>query len=258
MEDNQAMKTDYGSYLTVTEVGVPLASASALGMLSLLPGPRVVKLALRALAAASGAAGLYTAYLAYTFAEHMDFKEDIRASLIDRLAWDGQGKGLDIGTGSGLMAIGLAKRFPQAQVYGVDTWNAGFIGVSQERARLNAVVEDVASRVRFEPGSASRLPYAYGEFDAVVSNLVFHDVVEEKNKLVLMLEALRVLKPGGVFAFNDIFLNRLYFPDIRRLIDAIKAIGLQSLETVRLSELVRIPKPLRPLFSTAVILYGVK
>jgi 2-polyprenyl-3-methyl-5-hydroxy-6-metoxy-1,4-benzoquinol methylase len=42
--------------------------------------------------------------------------------LIDILKWDGKGKALDIGTGSGPIAILIAQKYPSSLVKGIDYW----------------------------------------------------------------------------------------------------------------------------------------
>ena len=62
--------------------------------------------------------------------------------------WDGKGKVLDIGTGSGRAAIEIAKYFPEAHVMGVDLWSKGwrFFGMSKAQAETNARIENVSDR----------------------------------------------------------------------------------------------------------------
>ncbi len=40
----------------------------------------------------------------------------------------------------------------------------------------------------------------------------------QPNKLALIREALRVVKPGGAFAFEDVFFSKTHYPDIEALI----------------------------------------
>lgn len=72
----------------------------------------------------------------------------------------------------------------------------------------NAKIEGVIDRVTFQKASASILPFADEYFDAVVSNLVFHEVREVADKREVVREALHVVKKGGRFAFQDLFLLR--------------------------------------------------
>lgn len=66
----------------------------------------------------------------------------------------------------------------------------------------NAASEGVGSRCTFQHGDANRLDFPDESFDAVVSNYVYHNITgADKNEL--LLETLRVLKNGGVFALND-------------------------------------------------------
>jgi ubiquinone/menaquinone biosynthesis C-methylase UbiE len=95
---------------------------------------------------------------------------------------------LDLGTGTGLAAFLLARRFPQAEVIGADVAER-----MVEVARRNTPPE-LAGRVRFEQADAAELPYVNGAFDLVcLANMIpFFD------------ELARVTAPGGsvVFSFS--------------------------------------------------------
>ena len=74
---------------------------------------------------------------------------------------------LDLGTGTGVVALALAERYPEAEVVGIDL-SPGMI----EEAR-GKVPPELESRVRFEVGDASALAGPDGEFDLVVlSNMI--------------------------------------------------------------------------------------
>lgn len=57
---------------------------------------------------------------------------------------------LDVGTGTGILAIAAAKLFPEARIEACDT-DADAIAIARENARLN----DVAERISFRVGSVS-------------------------------------------------------------------------------------------------------
>ena len=69
---------------------------------------------------------------------------------------------LDIGSGTGAAAVLVARRWPEAEVVGIDL--AGGM-VAEARRRL---APDLAGRVRFEQADAARLPYEDEGFDLVV------------------------------------------------------------------------------------------
>lgn len=71
-------------------------------------------------------------------------------------------------------------------------------------------------------GDAAHLDFADETFDAAVSNLVFHEVYKQPDKLALVREALRVVKPGGVFVFLDIFYSRKVYGDLALFLDQLK------------------------------------
>lgn len=66
----------------------------------------------------------------------------------------------------------------------------------------------VASRIHFEKGDAAHLNYADETFDAAVSNFVFHEVHSARDKRDVVREALRVVKRGGAFSFQDLFAQK--------------------------------------------------
>ncbi len=71
---------------------------------------------------------------------------------------------LDIGTGSGCIAIALAKKFPDANVYALDVSEQA-IGVAKENAKLNGVDVTFIHQDILDPDFELEL-----EFDVIVSN----------------------------------------------------------------------------------------
>lgn len=133
------------------------------------------------------------------------------------LHWDGNGVLLDIGCGSGALAIKAAKKYPQARVVGMDYWGATW-DYDQSQCESNAWIEGVDSRTTFQKGDAAKLDFPDAYFDAAVSNFVFHEVRSQPDKAALIREALRVIKSGGVFAFEDVFFSRTRYPDLEGLV----------------------------------------
>lgn len=95
-------------------------------------------------------------------------------------------RALDIGTGTGAGAFAIARRFPQAEVIGVDIAPAML-----EEARKK-VPPELADRVSFQAGDASKLPFADGSFELVgLANMIpFFDEIE------------RIVAPGGSVVFG--------------------------------------------------------
>jgi ubiquinone/menaquinone biosynthesis C-methylase UbiE len=74
---------------------------------------------------------------------------------------------LDLGTGTGVVALALAERYPEAEVVGIDL-SQGMI----EEAR-GKLPPELAGRLHFEVGDASALDCPDGDFDLVVlSNMI--------------------------------------------------------------------------------------
>ncbi|MGA3360207.1 MAG: methyltransferase domain-containing protein [Halobacteriota archaeon] len=202
----------------------------------------------------------YFMYARYRFSPRGgDLQAKIRELVLHRIEWDGEGYALDIGCGNAALTICVAKRFPTARVTGIDYWG-GKWEYSRAVCERNATIEGVADRVNFQKASASALPFEAGSFDAAVSNLVFHEVSDTKEKRDLIEEALRVVRKGGAFAFQDLFLvNRLY-GDVEDLLEVIRGWGIESVEFLDTAHSGSVPKALRlPFMLGAIgILYGVK
>jgi SAM-dependent methyltransferase len=222
------VKLAYGTYVTWVTVRRAVIRIGVPGLLALLP---VLPWWVRVPALAIALDGLW-AYLrvlrsAWSFAHDTRAHDLFRRVLLDRLEWTGRGRLLDVGTGAGLAAIGAAKRFVEAEIVGTDTWSAGFIGLTQAACQRNARLESVADRVRFALGDAAALPYPDASFDAVISNSVFHLVSGGPYRA--LREALRVLRPGGVFSFNDPFeISTLYgsFDELRRQLTEMRCVEI--------------------------------
>ena len=186
-----------------------------------------------------------------------ELQKQLSNTLLDRLEWNGQGKALDIGTGSGRVAIYLAKRYPSVHVVGIDYWGNPWT-YSKSICDRNAEIEGVADRVSFKRASAVSLPFEDGEYDLVISNFVFHSV-RVVDKIFLIKEALRVLKKGGAFAFQDLF-NRQFYGDIALFYEELKTWGLGEVKLIETSDFVYIPIALRVnhMLGNSRILHGIK
>jgi ubiquinone/menaquinone biosynthesis C-methylase UbiE len=96
---------------------------------------------------------------------------------------------LDIGTGTGTMAIALKQCLPAAEVHGVDPGERML-----DAARINGV--RAGEVVHFRRGWAQDLPFADNEFDAVTFASVLHHIPVDQRGAALS-EARRVLRPGA-------------------------------------------------------------
>ena len=136
------------------------------------------------------------------------------------LNWNGRGTLLDIGCGSGALTVRAAKKYPDGRCVGMDYWGAMW-DYAQEQCERNAKLEGVAERTAFQKGDAAHLDFPDACFDAAVSNFVFHEVRTQPDKQALIREALRVLKPGAPFAFEDVFHSKKHYPDLDALVETL-------------------------------------
>lgn len=99
---------------------------------------------------------------------------------------------VDVGSGTGHLAVAVAERWPHCEVVGVEP-APGFV----EAARSRADADGISPRVQFELGEAGYLPLDDGSVDAALSLLVLNFVPDAG---LAMAEMRRVTRPGGVVA----------------------------------------------------------
>ncbi len=188
-----------------------------------------------------------------------NYQSKIHSLIIKNLNWDGNGTVLDIGASNGALIISIAGKHPGADCIGLDYWGKDW-EYSRKVCEKNAEIEGVQERVTFVKGSAAALPYENEHFDAVVSNLTFHEVRDVKNKAILINEAVRVLKPGGHFSFIDPFFNTDHYGSIESLSENLDNLGLSNYTLISLSKVIRLTLILkhRKVLGLAGVLYGTK
>jgi ubiquinone/menaquinone biosynthesis C-methylase UbiE len=104
-------------------------------------------------------------------------------------------KVLDLGCGTGTLALMAKKAQPNADVIGLDA----------DSQMLEMAVEKSASQnieVKFDVGFTDKLPYPDASFDRVLSSIMIHHL-KTPEKEQTAREVFRVLKPGGELHIID-------------------------------------------------------
>ena len=251
-------KVNYGNWVPKNLLGFILFLSIIPALISLLPMILIIKIILWILSSFLFLFFLFMLYLYIFFARKDNKIQNIMWDIVlEKLPWDGNGKALDIGTGAGALAIKLAKRFPNAKVWGVDNWGKGW-NYSKNLCEKNATVEGVSDKINFQKASASNLPFKDNEFDAIVSNYVYHEVRDVKDKTDAIKESFRVLKKGGTFALQDLFLHKKKFGKLENLKKKLKDWGVTEINSSNPLVEMELNCILRPLFRNSLILYGKK
>ncbi|MBQ1482235.1 MAG: class I SAM-dependent methyltransferase [Erysipelotrichaceae bacterium] len=171
----------------------------------------------------------YALYRAFDYNGKRQMSKQIIEGIAGNIDLKNGGKVLDVGCGSGALAIAVAKRHPEAEVIGIDRWGKEYASFSLKLCEDNAEAEGV-SNVSFRQGDALRLDFADETFDAVTSNYVYHNI-PSKDRQAILLETLRTLKKGGQFALHDIFSVSKY-GDMDAFVKKLKDMGYEKVELI--------------------------
>ena len=226
-------KPNYGNWVPEKLLYLTFGGAALFLVLALLSGlafsntPLAVICAILCAVLLAFGIYMYACHECFAFGKG-DMMAKVHAHLVAHLNWDGHGTLLDIGCGAAPLTVRCAKAFPDAALIGMDYWGAQW-NYAKEQCEKNAAIEGVASRIHFEKGDAAHLNYADETFDAAVSNFVFHEVHSARDKRDVVLEALRVVKRGGVFSFQDLFAQKSLYGDMDTFVEELKKEGISEI-----------------------------
>jgi ubiquinone/menaquinone biosynthesis C-methylase UbiE len=102
---------------------------------------------------------------------------------------------LDLGSGSGTLALWAKQREPGLRIRGLDGDPAIIAQAERKAARAGA-------EIPFDEGMSYELPYDDASFDRVLSSLFFHHLIL-RDKERTIAEVARVLKAGGELHVAD-------------------------------------------------------
>lgn len=112
-----------------------------------------------------------------------------KSRLIEQAGIQAGQRVLDLGCGTGTLALMVKRSQPDAEVVGLDA-DPQMLKVATAKAALETMA------VKFDQGMAFSLPYPDDSFDRVLSSLMIHHLkTPDKGKTAR--EVYRILKPGG-------------------------------------------------------------
>lgn len=103
---------------------------------------------------------------------------------------------LDIGCGTGDVAIAVLRKTPSARVTGIDV-----SGDMLALARTKTQAAGLADRIVYQQADATTLPFADASFDGIISAFCIRNIVDHSAALA---EMRRVLRPGGTVAILEL------------------------------------------------------
>jgi len=131
-----------------------------------------------------------------TFARLVARESTFKRRLVDRLQLQAGQRVLDVGCGTGTLALMIAEAHPDVEVTGIDP-------DEEMLSRARKKVSAAGASITFELGSAASLPFADGSFDRVTSTLMAHHLPTPE-KEAMFAEVRRVLAPTGELHLVDI------------------------------------------------------
>ena len=152
----------------------------------------------------------------------LNYRMMIVREMINTIGLKGDEIILDLGTGSGFVAINFAKKLVNGKIYGVDRYGMkysslkkqiinlikiNFFGNTLENAKENVILEKVVDKCVFITSDITKsIDFPNETFDIILSSQVLYCIPYEK-RLLIFNEINRLLKKNGKFLF---FESRLY------------------------------------------------
>ena len=217
-------KPDYGVDAPGVIRNLFLAGIAALAVSRFLPSVKIgsVTPLLSPMFLNTGLGCITGGVLMLVYSKFMEFHH--RDRMLDMVTWRGDEQALDVGTGAGLLLIGVAKKLTTGKATGIDIWSlVDLSGNARARTVRNAELEGVAEKVEVLDGDATAMKFADGTFDVVVSNLVIHNIPTREGRDKACREIARVLKPGGMAVISDFVKTREYQTEFKKA-------GMKTLE----------------------------
>ncbi len=156
------------------------------------------------------------------------YRSNLRDHILKLSPRGGSDTVLDVGTGRGLLAIGLAKLGCFA--VGIDIWSSSdLVRNNPARALLNAQLEKV--EIPLVTADALEMPFRERSFDLVVCCDMIHNIHSRRKAKKLISEIHRVLREGGKVVIADLnpFLGPFW--TLSRWRDEVKKVGFEKIET---------------------------
>ncbi len=251
---------NYGNWIRKKNLLILGLGALGIGALIFIPLGSLYRLSVTILFTLILISFLFPLYAYVMFSQQGGrFQEKVYRLIIQSLGAKVQGRILDIGSGNGVLAVKLAQQHRDATVVGVDYWGKDW-EYSKGVCEKNAQVGNVADRVQFQKGDAAALEFATDTFDGAISNLTFHEVKSVADKRAVVREALRVVKPGGTFAFVDYFYDAKYYGKVSQFEEYLISLNLSHVEYKPLRDIMVLPLLLKhpQILGRVGIIYGRK
>jgi ubiquinone/menaquinone biosynthesis C-methylase UbiE len=119
----------------------------------------------------------------------------VRRELIDQAALQPLHRVLDVGCGTGSLAVLIKRQYPTVDVVGLDP-------DAKALARATRKAQRVGVAIQFDRGFSDELGYPAASFDRVFSSFMFHHL-DHSEKESTLREIQRVLKPSGRLQLLD-------------------------------------------------------
>ena len=131
----------------------------------------------------------------YDFAAWVAGDSRIKRRLLEKAAIAPDADVLDVGCGTGTLALMVATQAPSARIVGLDV-DPDILSIARRK------VADAGRNVTLAEGSATDPPFAPGSFDRVLSTLMLHHLTTAQKRATLAAVR-RLLRPGGELHVAD-------------------------------------------------------